>query len=50
MTLKEKVTAKLIKGGNNSDDVFKMVELHFEQASKLYTTVKCICEYIRTIY
>ena len=49
-SLKAKVTAKLIKGGNNPEDVSKMVELHFEYASNTYTTLKCICECIRTIY
>lgn len=48
-TLKEKVIAKLLKNGGNKADVLKMVELHFEYASKTYTTLKCICECIVTI-
>ena len=48
--LKEKVTAKLIKNGNNIEDVKEMVELHFEYASSKYNTVKTISECIRTIY
>jgi len=49
-TLKNKVIAKLIKNGNNEADVLKMVELHFDYAAKTYTTLKCICECIRTIH
>ena len=33
-TLKTKVIAKLISNGNNENDVLKMVELHFDYASK----------------
>ena len=50
MTLKEKVTARLIKNGNNPLDVEKMVNEHFEYASSTYKTVKSISECIRTIY
>ena len=49
-SLKAKVTAKLIKVGNNPEDVSKMVELHFEYASKTYSNLNTICECIRTIY
>ena len=49
-TLKNKVIAKLISNGNNENDVLKMVELHFDYASKNYSTVKAISECIRTIY
>ena len=50
MTLKEKVIAKLIKGGNNVDEVNEMVNEHFEYASSTYTTVSKIAECIRTVY
>lgn len=49
-SLKEKVTKRLISKGNNENDVVKMVEKHFEYASKKYCTIKQICECIRTIY
>ncbi|MGB4985416.1 MAG: hypothetical protein WBO70_06555 [Erysipelotrichaceae bacterium] len=48
--LKNKVEAMLIKNGNNIDDVKEMVNLHFDQASKNFSSVKTISEYIRTIY
>lgn len=48
--LKVKVIAQLIKWGNNEADVNKMVVMHFLSASKNYSTVKTISEYIRTIY
>jgi hypothetical protein len=48
--LKSKVIARLIKNGNSESDVYKMVELHFEFASKNYSSVKVIAECIRTIY
>ena len=48
--LKNKVIAQLIKWGNNENDVIKMVELHFDYASKHYSSVKTISECIRTIY
>ena len=47
---KEQVTAKLIANGNNVNEVNEMVNLHFEFASKNYTTLKTICECIRAIY
>ena len=50
MTLKEKVTARLIKNGNNPEDVSKMVNKHFEYASSNYGTVRTIAECIRIIY
>ena len=49
-TLKNKVEAKLVKLGNNTNDVKEMINLHFEQASKNYSTVNTISEYIRTVY
>ena len=49
-TLKNKVIARLISNGNNESEVLKMVELHFDYASKNYSTVKTISECIRTIY
>jgi len=48
--LKESVIAKLIKNGNNTNEVIKMVELHFEYASSTYKTVKSIAECIKAIY
>lgn len=48
--LKNKVEAMLIKNGNNIDDVKEMVKLHFDEASKNFTSVRTISEYIRTIY
>ena len=48
--MKNKVIAKLISNGNNSEDVQKMVAIHFEYASSKYSTVKTISECIRTIY
>ena len=48
--LKNKVIARLVKNGNNENEVEKMVSLHFEYASKNYSTVKTISECIRTIY
>lgn len=48
--LKNKVIAHLIKCGNNENDVIKMVELHFDYASKQYSSIKTISECIRTIY
>lgn len=49
-TLKNKVEAKLIKNGNNVNDVKEMMAEHFEYASSKYTTVNKIAECIRTIY
>lgn len=48
--LKNKVISKLEKWGNNSEDVKKMVSMYFEEASKNYTSVNSIAEYIRTVY
>jgi hypothetical protein len=48
--LRNKVEAKLIKAGNNVNDVKKMMDLHFDYASKTYTSVKTIAECIRVIY
>lgn len=48
--LKTKVIAQLIKWGNNEAEVNKMVDMHFDYASKQYSTVKSISECIRTIY
>jgi hypothetical protein len=48
--LKNKVIAKLIASGNNVEDVNNMVAKHFEYAASKYSTVKTICECIRTIY
>lgn len=49
-TSPEKVTKLLIKWGNNEDDVKKMVDSEFSNASKLYSTNSKIAEYIRTVY
>ena len=48
--IKSKVESKLIKSGNNIEDVKEMLDLHFEYASSKYNTVKQIAECIRTIY
>ena len=48
--LRAKVEARLIKQGNNIDDVKKMLDLHFDYAVRIYPTVKTIAECIRTIY
>lgn len=48
--LKNKVEAMLIKNGNNVNDVKEMVNMHFDEASKNFSSVKTISEYIRTIY
>ena len=48
--LKNRVISRLIQGGNNESDVIRMVEKHFEYASSKYSTLKTICECIRTIY
>ena len=48
--LKTKVFQQLVKWGNNPNDVKKMVELHFDYASKNYSSVRKISECIRTIY
>ena len=49
-TLRNKVEARLIKNGNNVNDVKEMMNLHFEYATSKYSTVKTISECIRTIY
>ena len=48
-TLLKRVEANLLKY-NNPSEVQKMIETHFEYASRKYTTVKSICECIVTIY
>lgn len=48
--LRKQVESKLIKNGNNINDVKEMIDLHFEYASSKYNTVKNISECIRTIY
>lgn len=48
-TLLKKVKANLLKY-NNSADVQKMIENHFEYASRKYTTVKNICNYLLIKY
>ena len=48
--LKNKVIAKLESWGNNKNEVEKMVSLHFEQGSRIYSNVKSISEFIRTVY
>lgn len=50
LNLKSKVIAQLIKWGNNETEVKTMVDIHFDYASKQYSTVKTISECIRTIY
>ena len=48
--LRDKVEAKLIKDGNNVNDVKEMMAEHFEYAASTYTTVNKIAECIRIIY
>lgn len=49
--LRNKVVAKLEKWGNNPEEVQTMVNLHFEQGSRLFgNNVKSISEFIRTVY
>ena len=48
-TLLKKVEANLLQY-NNPADVKKMIALHFEYASRKYSTVKTICECIITIH
>ena len=48
--LRKKVQERLIKNGNNVNDVKEMMDLHFEYATSKYSTVKSIAECIRTIY
>ena len=48
--LRNKVEAKLIKCGNNVDDVKNMLDLHFELAASKFNNVSKIASWIRTIY
>lgn len=48
--LRTKVETRLIKNGNNINDVKEMMSLHFDYASSKYNTVKAVSECIRTIY
>lgn len=50
MISKERVKARLIKSGNNINDVERMVSTHYEYAASKYETVKQIAECIRAIY
>jgi len=45
-TAKLKVTAKLIKNGNNEDSVSKLIAKHFDYAFSNYRTVKTMAECI----
>ena len=49
-TLRNKVIAKLIKWGNNPENVESMVNEHFEYAESKYSGVSKIADVIRTIY
>ena len=50
--IKTKVTQKLIKNGNNINDVEKMIATHFDYAIRVYpnATIKELANIIRTIY
>lgn len=48
--LKNKVEAILIKGGNNVNDVKKMIEEGFEFAASKYDNAKQIARYLRVTY
>ena len=47
--LRNKVEAKLIKGGFNSEDVRNMMDKNYDYAVSKYSTLKSICECIATI-
>lgn len=47
---RNKVEARLIRGGNNVNDVKEMMNLHFNDAYKCCRTAKIMAEYIRTVY
>ncbi|MBE4949936.1 hypothetical protein [Chryseobacterium culicis] len=49
-TLKNKVEVILIKGGNNVNDVKKMIEGGFEFAASKYDNAKQIARYLRVTY
>lgn len=49
-TLKKKVEAQLVKWGNNPEEVKEMMELHFNDAAKMYTSARTIAKYVRTVY
>ena len=50
-TLKNKVIERMIKNGNNENEVYEMVNSLFDEAvSNGYTTPKYIAEYIRTVF
>ena len=49
-TIKDQVIARLIKSGNNVDDVNEMVAEHFEYAVSKYNTISSIAECIRIVY
>jgi len=48
--LKEKVKAKLLKGGFNEKTVESMIDEHFKYASEKYSGVAKIADVISTIY
>ena len=50
LTLRDKVIAKMIKNGNNPEQVELMVGKHFTYASGKYKGVSKIADVIRTIY
>jgi len=47
--MKTKVINLLIKWGNNEQEVFEMVNTHFDQVSDYCHTARSIAECIRTI-
>ncbi len=47
--MRAKVSARLLKNGNNPVQVEQMVNKHFEYASNTYKTLKSICECIVTL-
>ncbi len=50
MTLRNKVEARLIKGGFNVETVKNMMDEHFTYASSKYTGVAKIADVVSTIY
>ena len=50
LKLRNKVQARLLKGGFNADTVATMINEHFAYASSKYTGVAKIADVISTIY
>ena len=46
---KSKVLARLVKHGNNPQEAEKLVNKHFDYATRKYSTISKVCECIITI-